>query len=98
MVWASPEVIAAGRSPGTTQFQVAALRRLAYAAQPMRIQFCGADRTVTGSSHLIEVNGLRILLDLGMYQGPRDEARRINALLPEGYPSLDAIILSHGHL
>ena len=58
----------------------------------MRIQFCGADRTVTGSSHLIEVNGLRILLDLGMYQGPRDEARRINALLPEDYQHIDAII------
>ena len=41
----------------------------------MRIQFCGADRTVTGSSHLIEVNGLRVFLDMGMYQGPRDEAR-----------------------
>jgi metallo-beta-lactamase family protein len=64
----------------------------------MRIQFCGADRTVTGSSHLIEVNGLRLLLDLGMYQGPRDEARRINALLPENYQSINAIILSHGHL
>ena len=64
----------------------------------MRIQFCGADRTVTGSSHLLELNGLRILLDLGMYQGPRDEARRINALLPEHFHTLDAIILSHGHL
>jgi metallo-beta-lactamase family protein len=64
----------------------------------MRIQFCGADRTVTGSSHLIEVNGLRLLLDLGMYQGPRQEARRRNALLPDDIQSLDAIILSHGHL
>jgi metallo-beta-lactamase family protein len=64
----------------------------------MRIQFCGADRTVTGSSHLIEVNGLRILLDLGMYQGPRDEARRINALLPDDFKTINAIILSHGHL
>jgi metallo-beta-lactamase family protein len=64
----------------------------------MRIQFCGADRTVTGSSHLFEVNGLRLLLDLGMYQGPRDEARRINALLPADFKSLNAIILSHGHL
>ena len=41
----------------------------------MRIQFCGADRTVTGSCHLIEVNGLRLLLDLGLYQGPRDSNR-----------------------
>src|SRR5436305_7768344 len=64
----------------------------------MRIQFCGADRTVTGSSHLIEVNGLRLFLDFGLYQGRRDDARRINAYVPEGLAKADAIILSHGHL
>src|SRR5580704_6318498 len=64
----------------------------------MRIQFCGADRTVTGSSHLIEVNGLRLFLDMGMYQGKRDDARRINSYLPADVKSADAIILSHGHL
>jgi metallo-beta-lactamase family protein len=45
----------------------------------MRIQFCGADRTVTGSCHLIELGGTRLLLDLGMYQGRREEARRFNS-------------------
>ena len=64
----------------------------------MRIQFCGADRTVTGSSHLLEVNGLRVFLDMGMYQGAREEARRINQYLPADVRSADAIILSHGHL
>ena len=64
----------------------------------MRIQFCGADRTVTGSCHLIEVNGLRILLDVGMYQGARDIALRLNQLLPDHAKSVDAVILSHGHL
>jgi len=64
----------------------------------MRIQFCGADRTVTGSSHLIEVNGLRVFLDMGIYQGPRDEARRINQYLPADVKTADAILLSHGHL
>jgi len=63
----------------------------------MRIQFCGADRTVTGSSHLIEVNGLRIFLDMGMFQGPRDEARRMNEYLPADVKTADAIILSHAH-
>jgi len=64
----------------------------------MRIQFCGADRTVTGSSHLLEMNGLRIFLDMGLYQGSRDEARRINEGLPAEVKTADAIILSHGHL
>jgi metallo-beta-lactamase family protein len=64
----------------------------------MRIQFCGADRTVTGSCHLIEVNGLRLLLDVGMYQGPRDIANRLNRWLPRDATKVDAVILSHGHL
>ena len=63
----------------------------------MRIQFCGADRTVTGSSHLLEINGLRILLDLGMYQGPRELARQLNQKLPPNSSLADAVILSHGH-
>lgn len=64
----------------------------------MRIEFCGADRTVTGSSHLLEINGLHVFLDMGMYQGPRDEALRINAYLPADVKTADAIVLSHGHL
>ncbi|MDB5320039.1 MAG: putative RNA-processing exonuclease [Phycisphaerales bacterium] len=64
----------------------------------MRIQFCGADRTVTGSCHLIEVNGLRILLDVGIYQGSREIANRLNRWLPRDATSVDAVILSHGHL
>jgi metallo-beta-lactamase family protein len=64
----------------------------------MRIQFCGADRTVTGSCHLVEVNGLRVLLDMGMYQGARDKARIFNEWLPKGAGEVDALILSHGHL
>lgn len=64
----------------------------------MRIQFCGANRTVTGSCHLLEINDKRILLDMGLYQGRRDEARRMNEYLPFDPRSVDAIVLSHGHL
>jgi metallo-beta-lactamase family protein len=64
----------------------------------MRIQFCGANRTVTGSCHLLEMNGVRVVLDLGMYQGRREEARRLNERMPEELLSADAVILSHGHL
>src|SRR3954451_7385863 len=64
----------------------------------MRIQFCGADRTVTGSCHLVETQGVRVLLDCGMFQGPRDEANDFNAWVPTDVNRIDAIILSHGHL
>jgi metallo-beta-lactamase family protein len=64
----------------------------------MRIQFCGADRTVTGSSHSLQINGLRILLDMGMYQGSREEADRFNQWLAPGAAAADLVILSHGHL
>jgi metallo-beta-lactamase family protein len=64
----------------------------------MRIQFLGACRTVTGSSHLLEINGKKILLDCGMYQGRRDEARGFNEWVPESLRDLSAIVLSHGHL
>ncbi|HEY7091278.1 MAG TPA: MBL fold metallo-hydrolase [Tepidisphaeraceae bacterium] len=64
----------------------------------MRIQFCGADRTVTGSCHLIETNGVRVFLDMGMFQGPREEATEFNHWLPDGAASVDAVVLSHGHL
>lgn len=64
----------------------------------MRIQFIGAARTVTGSAHLLDVNGRKILLDCGLYQGRREEARRINEAVDDDFHSLDAVILSHGHL
>ncbi len=64
----------------------------------MKITFHGAARTVTGSQHLIEVNGKRILLDCGLYQGKRDEARTRNRTLPFDPASLDAVVLSHAHI
>lgn len=64
----------------------------------MRIEFCGANRTVTGSCHLLIVNDRRILLDCGLYQGPRKLAEELNHQLPGGADRVDAVILSHGHL
>ncbi len=64
----------------------------------MKISFCGAAGTTTGSQHLIDVNGSRILLDCGLYQGRRDEANERNRHFPFDPASLDAVILSHAHI
>jgi metallo-beta-lactamase family protein len=64
----------------------------------MRITFYGAAQTVTGSQHLIEVNGKRILLDCGMYQGKRSEANERNRNLPFDAKSVDVMVLSHAHI
>lgn len=64
----------------------------------MRIEFHGAAQTVTGSMHLVECNGKRVLLDCGLYQGRRAEAARINATFPFDALSIDAVVLSHAHI
>jgi metallo-beta-lactamase family protein len=64
----------------------------------MQIHFCGADRTVTGSCHILEVNGVRVLLDFGMFQGPRAQADSFNRWIPPDALDADAVILSHAHL
>jgi len=64
----------------------------------MEVQFWGAARTVTGSMHLIKVNGYNILLDCGLYQGRRKEAFERNRNLPFEATEIDALILSHAHI
>jgi metallo-beta-lactamase family protein len=64
----------------------------------MRLTFYGAARTVTGSQHLVEVNGKRILLDCGMYQGKRAESNERNRHLPFDARSVDVMVLSHAHI
>jgi metallo-beta-lactamase family protein len=64
----------------------------------MKIQFLGAVRTVTGSMHLLTVNGARILLDCGLFQGPRQESFERNRNLPFDARSIDTLILSHAHI
>ncbi|MBU0728308.1 MAG: MBL fold metallo-hydrolase [Proteobacteria bacterium] len=64
----------------------------------MKITTLGAAKTVTGSQHMIEVNGLRFLLDCGLFQGKRKEAFELNRQWPCEGKDLDAIILSHAHM
>jgi metallo-beta-lactamase family protein len=62
------------------------------------ITFWGAAGQVTGSCHLLEWNGRRVLLDCGMFQGKRDESAALNAKLSFDPRQLDAVILSHAHI
>lgn len=65
----------------------------------MTIEFLGAARTVTGSMHLVTTErGNRILLDCGLFQGRREEARRINSHLPFDPREIDAVVVSHAHI
>jgi metallo-beta-lactamase family protein len=64
----------------------------------MKITFCGGVRTVTGSQHLLEVNGTKILLDCGMFQGKRQESYEKNQKFLFDPASIDLMILSHAHI
>jgi len=64
--------------------------------RPPRVTFHGAARTVTGSMHLVEAGGQRILLDCGVVQGGRDPVRE-RGTFPFAPASLNAVVLSHAH-
>lgn len=64
----------------------------------LKIQFLGAAGTVTGSKFLVELPGSKILVDCGLFQGLK-ELRLLNwQPLPFDVSSLDAVVLTHGHL
>jgi len=60
----------------------------------MKIEFVGAAQEVTGSKHLLHVNGKKILLDCGMFQGRRKEAEEKNRNFPFNPAEIDAVIIS----
>jgi metallo-beta-lactamase family protein len=62
------------------------------------IRFCGAAETVTGSRHLLELQGKRYLVDCGIFQGPREIRERNWVAFPVPPDSLDAVIATHAHL
>jgi metallo-beta-lactamase family protein len=64
----------------------------------MHLEFQGAAGTVTGSMHLVSVQGKTILLDCGIYHGRRDEAWERNSNFPFNPSSIDAVVLSHAHI
>lgn len=64
----------------------------------MQIRFLGAAQTVTGSQHLLEINGKHVMLDCGFYQGHRQEMIQRNKNFQFPVSQLDAMILSHAHM
>ena len=64
----------------------------------MQVHFLGAADTVTGSKHLVEAAGQRVLLDCGMFQGYKCFRERNWEPLEVEPHSIDAVVLSHAHL
>ncbi|MBN9504296.1 MAG: hypothetical protein BGO01_03925 [Armatimonadetes bacterium 55-13] len=62
------------------------------------IGFFGAAETVTGSKHLLTLNGKKILVDCGIFQGRRELSERNWQPFPFDPNELDAVIVTHAHL
>jgi metallo-beta-lactamase family protein len=64
----------------------------------IRLTFWGAAGQVTGSMHLVEAAGARVLLDAGLFQGRRAEAHARNVEQSVDPRRIDAVVLSHAHV
>lgn len=64
----------------------------------MRLHFFGGARSVTGSKHLLEVNGSQVLLDCGLFQGRRAESFEKNRSFAFDPRRIDCVVLSHAHI
>jgi metallo-beta-lactamase family protein len=64
----------------------------------VKLTFMGAARTVTGSKHLLEVDGHQVLVDCGLFQGLKELRERNWQTLPVAADRLAAVVLTHAHL
>jgi metallo-beta-lactamase family protein len=64
----------------------------------LRLSFHGADRDVTGSCHLVECGGRRILIDCGLYQGSGEIAEENAGDFGFDAAGVDFVLLTHAHL
>jgi metallo-beta-lactamase family protein len=63
-----------------------------------KLTFMGAARTVTGSKYLLDLDGRKILIDCGLFQGLKELRLRNWEPLPVPAPDLSAVVLTHAHL
>lgn len=64
----------------------------------MKIRFCGAARSVTGSCHMISANGKNVLVDCGMRQGADKKTELGEDKFPFNPAEIDAVLLTHAHI
>ncbi|HCU58280.1 MAG TPA: MBL fold metallo-hydrolase, partial [Anaerolineaceae bacterium] len=64
----------------------------------MKLTIYGAAQTVTGSKYLLEINGHRLLLECGLFQGKRQNTYDYNLNFDFDPKTIDAVILSHAHI
>ena len=62
------------------------------------LTFLGAARTVTGSKYLLDVDGYRILIDCGMFQGLKELRLRNWSPMPVPPETIDCVVLTHAHI
>ena len=62
------------------------------------LTFLGAAGTVTGSKHLLDLDGRLVLVDCGLFQGLKELRERNWAALPVDPRRIDAVVLTHAHL
>lgn len=64
----------------------------------MKIIFLGGTKSVTGSMHILESEGKKVLIDCGLFQGRREESNQRNKSLPFEPQTIERMVLSHAHL
>lgn len=65
----------------------------------MKLSFYGAAQEVTGTLYLLETDdGCRMLVDCGIHQGSREEAKKNREPFPFDPKTIDAVFLTHGHM
>ncbi|MBW1980738.1 MAG: MBL fold metallo-hydrolase [Deltaproteobacteria bacterium] len=64
----------------------------------MKISFFGATGTVTGSRHLLEIEGKKLLIDCGLFQGPKKHRLMNWDTFPFPPAKIDRVLLTHAHI